>query len=58
MADYQRMRDHMVEAHIKRRGIRDEYVLNAMRAVPRERFVAEGMAEFAYEDAPLVLGEG
>ncbi|TWB13602.1 protein-L-isoaspartate(D-aspartate) O-methyltransferase [Rhizobium sp. ERR 1071] len=58
MADYQRMRDYMVEAHIKRRGIRDEYVLNAMRAVPRERIVAEGMAEFAYEDAPLALGEG
>src|SRR5688572_17835385 len=58
MVDYQRMRDHMAEIHIRRRGIRDEHVLNAMRAVPRERFVAEGMAEFAYEDAPLRIEEG
>ncbi|CDZ45859.1 protein-L-isoaspartate(D-aspartate) O-methyltransferase [Neorhizobium galegae] len=58
MVDYQRMRDHMTEVHIRRRGIRDEKVLDAMRAVPRERFVAEGMAEFAYEDAPLSIGEG
>lgn len=58
MVDYQRMRDHMAEVHIRRRGIRDEHVLNAMRAVPRERFVAEGMAEFAYEDAPLRIEEG
>ncbi|WP_117194284.1 protein-L-isoaspartate(D-aspartate) O-methyltransferase [Rhizobium terrae] len=58
MADYQRMRDDMVEVHIRRRGIRDDHVLNAMRAVPRERFVAEGMTEFAYEDAPLPIEEG
>src|SRR5689334_10935089 len=58
MVDYQRMRDHMVEVYIRRRGIRDEHVLKALRTVPRERFVAEGMAEFAYEDAPLPIGEG
>ncbi|WP_332304823.1 protein-L-isoaspartate(D-aspartate) O-methyltransferase [Rhizobium sp. GR12] len=58
MADSQRMRDHMVEVHIKRRGIRDERVLNAMRAVPRERFIAQGMAEFAYEDTPLAIEAG
>ncbi|MBY5704490.1 protein-L-isoaspartate(D-aspartate) O-methyltransferase [Rhizobium leguminosarum] len=58
MVDYQRMRDHMVEVYIRRRGIRDEHVLKAMRTVPRERFVAEGMAEFAYEDAPLPIEEG
>ena len=58
MADYQRVRDHMVEVHIKRRGIRDAHVLNAMRTVPREHFVADGMAEFAYEDTPLSIEAG
>jgi protein-L-isoaspartate(D-aspartate) O-methyltransferase len=33
-------------------------VLNAMRQVPRERFVDEGFEEFAYEDNPLPIGEG
>nr|CAD6438824.1 protein-L-isoaspartate(D-aspartate) O-methyltransferase [Rhizobium sp. Q54] len=58
MVDYQRMRDRMVEAQIARRGVRDKHVLKAMRTVPREQFVAKGMAEFAYEDAPLAIEEG
>lgn len=58
MADYQRVRDQMVEVQIKRRGIRDKHVLNAMRTVPREHFVADGMAEFAYEDTPLSIEAG
>jgi hypothetical protein len=35
MADFRRMRDHMVEVQIKRGGIRDEHVLNGMRSLPR-----------------------
>ncbi|WNO53817.1 protein-L-isoaspartate(D-aspartate) O-methyltransferase [Stakelama saccharophila] len=58
MTDFQRRRDHMVVAHIASRGVRDEHVLTAMRTVPRERFVAEGMAEFAYADSPLPIAEG
>nr|CAD6437848.1 protein-L-isoaspartate(D-aspartate) O-methyltransferase [Rhizobium sp. Q54] len=58
MADYQHMRNQMVEAQIARRGVRDKHVLEAMRIVPREHFVAKGMAEFAYEDAPLAIEEG
>jgi protein-L-isoaspartate O-methyltransferase len=57
MPDYRCLRDHMVDAHIKRRGVRDEHVLTAMRGVPRECFVAEGMARFAYEDVPLPIKE-
>ncbi|MFT6571297.1 MAG: protein-L-isoaspartate(D-aspartate) O-methyltransferase [Sphingomonas echinoides] len=48
----------MVETQIAGRGVRDERVLNAMRAVPRERFISEAMAEFAYEDSPLPIEEG
>jgi protein-L-isoaspartate O-methyltransferase len=32
-------RERMVEAQIKRRGVRDRNVLEAMRIVPREAFV-------------------
>ncbi|MDC7745999.1 MULTISPECIES: protein-L-isoaspartate(D-aspartate) O-methyltransferase [Rhizobium] len=56
--DMTRIRDHMVEHHVTRRGIRDQNVTAAMRTVPREKFVAPGCEEFAYEDAPLSIGEG
>src|SRR5947209_7460312 len=50
-------RDRMVEAQIAGRGIRDQRVLAAMRAVPREEFVDQGLREFAYEDNPLPIPE-
>jgi protein-L-isoaspartate(D-aspartate) O-methyltransferase len=50
-------RETMVTRQLARRGIRDERLLGAMRAVPRERFVAADMAEFAYDDSPLPIGE-
>jgi len=55
---FQRERDLMVEVQIAGRGIRDERVLRAMRTVPRERFVDEHVAPFAYDDAPLPIGAG
>lgn len=58
MADYRKLRDHMVDMHIARRGVRGEHVLAAMRAVPREHFVGETVAEFAYEDSALPIEEG
>ncbi len=45
----------MVESQLVRRGIRGERLLQAMRKVPRERFVGEGLAEFAYEDTALPI---
>jgi protein-L-isoaspartate(D-aspartate) O-methyltransferase len=51
-------RAHMVEHQLARRGIRDSRVLDAMRTVPRERFVGADMAEFAYDDTPLPIDEG
>ena len=50
-------RAQMVASQIARRGVRDPLVLAAMREVPRERFVADEMAEFAYEDSPLPIAE-
>jgi protein-L-isoaspartate(D-aspartate) O-methyltransferase len=51
-------RDRMVDLQIRRRGIRDETVLAAMRDVPREAFVEPAMEEFAYDDGPLPIGQG
>jgi protein-L-isoaspartate(D-aspartate) O-methyltransferase len=50
-------REWMVENQIASRGVRDGAVLDAMRTVPRERFVSEELAEFAYEDTPLPIEE-
>lgn len=43
---------------LKRQGIRDSAVLDAMSVVPREKFVGLELAEFAYDDTPLPIGEG
>ena len=58
MLDLSRARNRMVAVQIARRGVRDRYVLDAMRRVPREAFVQPGFEEFAYEDGPLPIGEG
>lgn len=55
MTDFIKLRERMVRLHLKRRGIRDKRVLAAMLAVPRERFVREGLEEFAYEDSALPI---
>jgi protein-L-isoaspartate(D-aspartate) O-methyltransferase len=43
---------------LERRGIQDEAVLSAMRAVPRERFVPPDVARMAYDDGALPIGHG
>ena len=48
----------MVERQIEARGVRHPAVLEAMRTVPREAFLAGELAEFAYEDAPLPIEAG
>jgi len=51
-------RHSMVERQIVARGIRDERVLDAMRRVPRHRFVPEPQSGSAYVDSPLAIGGG
>ena len=58
MIDHSKARRRMVDVQLTRRGVRDPAVLAAMRAVPRERFVPQRMAEFAYEDGPLPIEAG
>jgi len=52
------LRDFMVDSQIAARGVCDTEVLDAMRIVPRERFVPEELREFAYEDTPLPIEAG
>ncbi len=51
-------RERMVQHQIEARGVRDERVLAALRAVPRHRFVPEALEHEAYEDGPLPIGHG
>jgi protein-L-isoaspartate(D-aspartate) O-methyltransferase len=46
----------MVEHQVRRRGIRDERVLAAMEAVPREVFVPPALSHEAYADGALPIG--
>ena len=56
-ADFQSMKEEMVETQIRARGISDGAVLNAMLKVDRHRFVPEEMHHLAYSDRPLPIGE-
>jgi protein-L-isoaspartate(D-aspartate) O-methyltransferase len=53
-----RARNQMVARQIEARGVSDERVLAAMRAVPRHAFVPEEVRADAYEDRPLPIGHG
>jgi len=50
-------KEKMIERQLKARGIKDPRVLEAMESVPREKFIAKDLVEFAYEDAPLPIEE-
>jgi len=56
-AGFERERERMVDEQIARRGITDARVLQAMRRVPRHRFVEEPLRDRAYGDHPLPIGE-
>jgi SAM-dependent methyltransferase len=53
-----KMRQRMVERQLVRRGIADRRVLEAMRTVLREVFVAKHLARSAYDDRALPIEAG
>ena len=53
----QRARDRLID-DLRGSGIGDERVLNAIRTVPRHRFVDEALASRAYENNALPIGHG
>ncbi len=54
--EYGEARRRMVERQLRRRGIGDERVLEAMGRVPREQFVPEEVRRRAYADSALPIG--
>jgi protein-L-isoaspartate(D-aspartate) O-methyltransferase len=56
--EFAEQRLRMVERQLRRRGIGDERVLEAIGAVPRERFVPERYRRRAYADSALPIGAG
>jgi protein-L-isoaspartate(D-aspartate) O-methyltransferase len=57
-SDLRARRQEMVEQQIRQRGVTNARVLDAMRSVPRERFVPKEIARQAYDDGPLPIGFG
>jgi protein-L-isoaspartate(D-aspartate) O-methyltransferase len=55
---FARAREAMVATQIVARGVTDRCVLEAMRTVPRHRFVPEPERARAYDDGPLPIGHG
>jgi protein-L-isoaspartate(D-aspartate) O-methyltransferase len=54
--DWASMRADMVERQLRRRGIPEQRVLEAMATIPRERFVPEPYRRRAYADSALPIG--
>jgi protein-L-isoaspartate(D-aspartate) O-methyltransferase len=52
------LRQRMIEQDIRRRGVRDPRVLDAMATIPRERFVPPAVRASAYDDHPLPIDFG
>jgi protein-L-isoaspartate(D-aspartate) O-methyltransferase len=54
--DWTALREGMVKEQIEARGVKNARVLEAMRRVPRHRFVPESARRSAYQDRPLPIG--
>jgi protein-L-isoaspartate(D-aspartate) O-methyltransferase len=57
-ARFEAQRHAMVAEQIAARGVKDPAVLDALRNVPRHRFVPAPWRESAYDDGPLPIGKG
>lgn len=58
MKSYDELRIKMVNDQLIFRGINDKLVLDAMKKIPRERFLPESLGVRAYDDSPVPIGEG
>lgn len=56
MLTWEQLRHRMVEEQLRRRGIRDERVLQAMETVPRHEFIPKPHRHLAYNDEPQPIG--
>ena len=53
--DHVTEREAMVERQLRRRGITEQEILDAFRAVPREDFISSDYIHLAYGDHPLPI---
>lgn len=54
-------RDYMVDTYIQNsryNPISDRRILNAMKAVPRHKFIPDQFRQYAYANTPLLIGQG
>jgi len=58
LPEHKKARRNMVLKQIKKRGISDRNVLDAMTDVPRHFFVPKRLVSQAYSDNPLPIGSG
>lgn len=56
--DYALARNLMVDGQVRPNKVTDPRIINAMRTLPRERFVPPALADFAYIDEDLEIGGG
>ncbi|MFW6180336.1 MAG: protein-L-isoaspartate(D-aspartate) O-methyltransferase [Spirochaetota bacterium] len=56
MGDREKEVERLIEREMKPSGITDERVLEAVRAVPREKFLPPSLRDRAYENYPLPIG--
>ena len=55
MSEFERARANMVESQVRTNDVTDLRIQDAMRALPRERFVPRGKAAVAYLDEPVEI---
>ncbi|ABC77848.1 protein-L-isoaspartate(D-aspartate) O-methyltransferase [Syntrophus aciditrophicus] len=57
MDRFQKQRLRMVDTQIRARGVLNPRILEAMSRIPRHLFVEEALADQAYNDNPLPIGD-
>jgi protein-L-isoaspartate(D-aspartate) O-methyltransferase len=56
--NFAQARDNMVDGQVRPNRVTDPRIIQAMRRLPRERFVPPAMAALAYSDEDVPLGDG
>ena len=57
-SNFAEARDHMVDGQVRPNRVVDPRIIQAMRRLPRERFVPPGAAALSYTDEDVPLGGG
>lgn len=58
MRDFEAARHHMVDCQIRTNKVTNRAIIEAMREIPRERFVDSALQGIAYLDEDLPIGNG